>query len=73
MANDAVIETVCGQEYPSAYRLVRKNGELILQGLFCETVTQRSRRDPSDLSLWAHYTRSEWRDVPTIEESGDGQ
>ena len=38
---------------PGAYRLARRNGELVLQGCFCWTCGRE----------YGH----EWRDVPTIE------
>lgn len=67
----ALCVTAQGEEFPVAYRLVRRGGELVLQGLWRETVTEQSRTSPNDLRAWKHYRRDEWRDIPTVEESGD--
>lgn len=62
---NALYSSVVGQEHPIAYRLIRRAGELVLQGLWRETVTTQSRE------VWSYYRRDEWRDIPTVEESGD--
>lgn len=67
----ALSVTAVGQEFPVAYRLARRGGELVLQGLWRETVTEQSRTSPNDLRAWNHYQRDEWRDISTVGESSD--
>lgn len=52
-----------GGEFPVAYRLAHRNGELVLQGLWRETEWEYGRP----------MQRDEWLDIPTVEvgESGD--
>ena len=56
-----------GGEFPVAYRLARRNGELVLQGLWRET---SSVYDYS-AGVFRTTRSDEWRDIPTAEESGD--
>ena len=52
-----------GSEFPIAYRLARRGGQLVLQGLWRDTEWEWGRP----------MQRDEWRDIPTVEigESGD--
>lgn len=54
--------SVVGTEHPVAYRLARRNGELVLQGLWREIEWEYGRPMQAD----------EWRDIPIAEVGGDG-
>lgn len=49
-------------EFPQAYRLARRKGELVLQAMWRVVYYEYGHRVEDD----------EWRDVPTVEVGGDG-